>query len=271
MEMYSSHTADLPGGDQIFFTDSGPVIGSNTAYSTVIALPGGAFNGDTFRKLHNFAAAFNIRLIVMTRKDYRGSTPYTDEELEDLNNGRQVFLDQLAVLVAFFTRYVITALEIPKVTSDKRGGGISLLGWSIGISSVLPLFSGCSAVETQLYDEIKDYMKGIILYDPPYTALGYDPPPGYTNFYNPWKDPQCRTAEESLLNFSQWISCYFRTPENWSGEISELDMRKRTERSTLDTWDSEEMKLCYEENAALRSELAMCVQVFNNLISLKAG
>ncbi|KAF8992675.1 hypothetical protein BDQ17DRAFT_1253724 [Cyathus striatus] len=269
--MYSSHTAELPGGDKIFFTDSGPIIGSNT-YTTVVALHGGAFNGNTFRRLHSFASASNIRFIVMTRKDYRGSSPYTDEELNDLNNGFPIFFDRIAVVVANFIRYVIKTLDIPKVTSGNRGGGVSLLGWSIGVASILPLFSGCTAIGGKLYNELKDYVKDIILHDPPYPALGYELPSEHANVYNPWTDPQCHSVEDSLTNFSQWIGCYFLTPENWSGNINELDMRKRTEKSTLDTWDGEEMKLCYEKDAALRSELAMYVLTLQQcLISLNAA
>ncbi|KAG5721252.1 hypothetical protein E4T56_gene2465, partial [Termitomyces sp. T112] len=59
---FTSNTAQLPDGIDIFFTDSGPPPGS-TDYTTIIVLHGIAFTGDNLKKLHNHAHAFNLRTV----------------------------------------------------------------------------------------------------------------------------------------------------------------------------------------------------------------
>lgn len=37
-----------------------------------------------FRRMLPFASANNLRLVLVNKRDYRGSTPYSQEELKDL-------------------------------------------------------------------------------------------------------------------------------------------------------------------------------------------
>ena len=117
----------------------------------------------TFEKIHSFAAKYGVRTVAVQRKDYAGSTRYTDQELDDLRNGRQVFLDQLAVVIGHFLKYVIEGLRIPKVDQDGKGG-IALLGWSIGTSTALTIFNDLNVVLPELHDFLAPYLKNLILY-----------------------------------------------------------------------------------------------------------
>src|ERR1700734_4186284 len=96
-------TAPVDTNVELFFTmtDSGPVAGS-TNYTTLVIYHGTAFNGskrflsysaressltrslDSLLKLVPFAAPDNIRLVIVNRRRYAGSTKYTDTEMQEL-------------------------------------------------------------------------------------------------------------------------------------------------------------------------------------------
>ncbi|KAG6871570.1 hypothetical protein C0995_002970, partial [Termitomyces sp. Mi166 len=84
--MVSSHTYTLTDGINIYFTDSGAPP-SSTDYTTLIILHGSAFNGEGFEKMHTFAHGYNLRTVIWNRREYPGSTKYTDAEIDDLHNG----------------------------------------------------------------------------------------------------------------------------------------------------------------------------------------
>jgi hypothetical protein len=50
---------------------------------------------DGMIRLHEHAHNNKLRVIIWNRRDYRGSTKYTDAELDDLKAGRKVFQDRL--------------------------------------------------------------------------------------------------------------------------------------------------------------------------------
>ncbi len=113
--------------------------------------------------MHPLAAKYDARTIIIQRKDYAGSTRFTDQELDDLNSGRQVFLDQLAVVVANLLKCLIEELDIPKVSQHGKGG-IALLGWSFGTSTALTIFKDLNVVLPELHDFLTPYMKNLIFF-----------------------------------------------------------------------------------------------------------
>ncbi|GLB39034.1 hypothetical protein LshimejAT787_0601960 [Lyophyllum shimeji] len=254
--MVSSHTYNLTGGIDIFFTDSGAPPDS-TDYTTLVILHGSAFTGHGFEKMHDYSHADNLRTVIWNRRDYPGSTPYTDAELEDLNQGGKVFLDRLAIQVADFLKQFIEKEKVPKITADRKAGGFAILGWSMGSATAMPLFSDPSLLSSELYALLEQYVKNLVLYDPPYLSFGYQLPADEKT-YNPWTDPDCKTPEELYQNFGFWVSSYYDHPDV-SGTINGLDYRKRTDKATITSWTPEEFQRNYCESAAVRSELRMYV------------
>lgn len=59
--------------------------------------------------------------------------------------------------------------------------------------------------------------------------------------------------------FKYWVSSYFEVPEGWAGSINELDSRKRTERTTVDSWSQEEHDRFFSQDGAARAEMHWCV------------
>ncbi|KAF8067693.1 hypothetical protein FPV67DRAFT_1416215 [Lyophyllum atratum] len=270
--MVSSHTYKLSGGIEIFFTDSGAPPGSAN-YTTLVVLHGSAFTGPCFEKMHEYAHVNDLRTVIWNRRDYPGSTKYTDAELEDLNEGRKVFLDRLAVQVADFLKQYIEKESIPKISADHKSGGFAIMGWSMGTATAMALFSDPSLISSELYALLEPYVKDLVLYgtssihdqgsliigdcyeDPPYLSFGYELPADHKT-YNPWTDPDCKTPEELYKNFGFWVSSYYDHPDV-SGTIHGLDYRKRTDHATVTSWTPEEFQRNYCESAAVRSELRM--------------
>jgi len=223
----------------------------------LIVLHGSAFTGDGFERLHDYAHRYNLRTVIWNRRDYPGSTKYTDAELDDLNNGRKVFLDRLAIQVADFLKQYIEKESIPKITADRKFGGFAIMGWSMGSATAMPLFSDPSLISPELYTLLEQYVKDLVLDDPPYLSFGI-PLPADEKTYNPWADPDCKTPEELYQNFGYWVSSYYDHPDV-SGTIHGLNYEKRAGIPTVTTWTPEQFQRFYNEAAAVRSELRMYV------------
>ncbi|KIY44519.1 hypothetical protein FISHEDRAFT_25621, partial [Fistulina hepatica ATCC 64428] len=208
---------------QLFYADSGPVPGSDD-YTTVCLYHGTMFYGPIFYKLFPYCASHNIRLVVVNRKEYPGSSKYTDDEIEDLHACRQVFLQRLGTEVADFLVWFISAHDIPRIGLHQKSGGIAVVGWSMGAATILPLLAYPELVPAGIRAKLSPYIKDYILYDPPYLALGYSLPADH-NAYNPlWTDPDCESPEERYTNFKLWISSYFKHPDVVRS-IHDLDFR----------------------------------------------
>ncbi|KAJ6472856.1 hypothetical protein C8R47DRAFT_1053923 [Mycena vitilis] len=261
MASYSEHTAELPDGIELCYTDSGP---PKSSYSTLVILHGSAFNGDGFSPLHEHAQENSLRVIALNRRDYRGSTKYTDTELEDLTAGRKVFQDRLALQLAWFLKYLIDHEGIPTVSRASKSRGFILMGWSFGNATLLSLFSDPTVIPKALYATIEPYLLSIVLYDPPYSALGYPEPPD-EDFYNPFTDPDYRTGEEIYENFEHWVSSYFTHPDIACGKASGISYAKRTEKRTISNWTEEEKERYVDKLAAVRSEFPACVPIMRSV------
>ncbi|KAF9002892.1 hypothetical protein BDQ17DRAFT_1242627 [Cyathus striatus] len=256
--MFTPHTYTLDEGIQIFYTDSGPVPNSND-YTTLIIFHGSAFTGHGFEKLHDVAKDYNLRTVIWNRRDYPGSTPYTDEELEDLKLGHQIFIERLGKLVTQFIYKFINRERIPAMTEDRRKGGIALMGWSMGTATEMSFLLDDKLISSEIYNSLEPYVKDLVLYDPPFRSFGFDVPAD-SNPYIPWTDPDCKTPEELYQNFLYWVSSYYDHP-SLPVSIHDLDFRKRTDNRTVSKWTPEQFAKFYCEPAAVRSELPMYVRL----------
>ncbi|KAG6915162.1 hypothetical protein DXG01_012957 [Tephrocybe rancida] len=210
---------------------------------------------DGFEKLHDYAHQYNLRIVIWNRRDYPGSTKYSDAEIDDLNNGRKVFLDRLAVQVADFLKQYIEKESIPKISADRKFGGFAIMGWSMGTATAMPLFSDPSLLSPELYSLLEQYVKDLVLDDPPYVSFGIVLPEKEKT-YDPWTDKGCKTPEEIQQNFGFWVSSYFTHPDV-SGTIHGLNHERRAEVNTITSWTPEQLQRFYNEPAAARSDVRM--------------
>lgn len=70
--------------------------------------------------------------LIWSRRDYCGSTPYTEVELEDIREGKKTFLDKVATHNAWFMEHFIKHENTPKKSADSKTGEFVLMGWSFG-------------------------------------------------------------------------------------------------------------------------------------------
>ncbi|KAJ7660263.1 Alpha/Beta hydrolase protein [Mycena polygramma] len=251
MASYTEHTVKLPDGIELCYTDTGAP--ASASYSTLIVHHGSGFNGDGFIPLHQHAHRSNLRVLALNRRDYRGSTKYTDAELEDLKEGQKIFQDHLAIQLAWFLEHFIHHEGVPKVSQDRKSGGFIIMGWSFGIATTLSLLSDPAVLPQTLYDTIEPYVMTIVLYDPPYSGLGY-PHPNDEHWYDVFADSEYPTPEQMYENFLVWVSSYFTHPDIASGKPSGISYAKRTGKWTFSTWSVEEKDKYFDKMAAVRSE-----------------
>lgn len=101
-------------------------------------------------------------------------------------------------------------------------------------------------------------MISVMPLDPPYYTFGYFLPAeaDSTVIYNPWANPDNKPVGELFQSFKTWVSSYYDQP-NRPSSVNELDFAKRTDHTTVESLDPEELEGQYDEAAAVRSELPM--------------
>lgn len=117
----------------------------------------------SFEGVHIHAAPNNLRFIIVNRRGYPGSTPYTDGELGDIVNNSKVDIDRRAIMTAYFVKYVVDNLSIPKMSADRKTGGIAVVGWSFGSVATLSLFSDLDIYPKDLYPVLEDNVKDVVI------------------------------------------------------------------------------------------------------------
>jgi pimeloyl-ACP methyl ester carboxylesterase len=181
MSAFLSATIDV-SGTQISYVDSGPVPNSND-YITFVCYHGILFNrGTTFLRLpfHRVslikffsiaeifarllpqAISHYLRIVLLDRRGYGGSTTYSESEVESLKLGHKEFLQTMGRQVAEFLVYFLERNEIPHASADGYSGGIVLIGWSIGAVWALSLLAH-SEIPTNYLKKLQPYVKNVVL------------------------------------------------------------------------------------------------------------
>jgi len=242
----TSATAYLPDGNHFLFYDSGKLDSAN--YTTVVFLHGSAFNAKNFDRVHTHAAANNMRVIALQRRNYPGSSPYTEAEIVEMKNGSKSILDGFAISMAYFINYLAHNLSIPKVSQDRKSGGVALVSWSMAALVAMPLFSDLEVIPSELHPVLEDYVKDLVFYEPSELSLGFNVPEN--SLYQPFSDPKYETMAEKFMNFVFWVDHYFKFPANWNGDINALDSEKRENCGTFDGWPIGDVMNIIDINAA---------------------
>ncbi|KAH9937793.1 uncharacterized protein BXZ73DRAFT_89228 [Epithele typhae] len=196
--------------------DSGVPTGSST-YTTVVVFHGYACHGGIFAKLIPLAPSHNARIVVVNRRDYPGSQPYSDIDLKGLRNGNAALKDgdqeKARALIAAFMRArarevydfladLIEGGDVREAQPKKNAGGLVVVGWSFATVWMTALLAHVAEFET-VAAPLSKYMRRVVILDGPYHVLGYQPPG--TNIYNPLWDP-----DATVEDFAFWVSGYYR-------------------------------------------------------------
>ncbi|TFK79290.1 hypothetical protein K466DRAFT_668161 [Polyporus arcularius HHB13444] len=163
---------------------------------------------------------YNTRLVLVNRRDYPGSTQYSEEEraliaplhedarAEDFAKAREnglQFMANRAREVYGLLEDLVRREHIPPADRVMKTGGIVVAGWSYAGIWMQALL--CYVHTFPVHDiDLSRYVRRVICYDVASVLSGYAPPA--QDPYNPLFDPML--AEDEILGtFSLWVSGYF--------------------------------------------------------------
>ncbi|KAK7056283.1 hypothetical protein VNI00_002836 [Paramarasmius palmivorus] len=176
------------GKVQLGFLDS-KAPPQSRVYTTIFAVHGMLFSGAVFKKLLPICLESNIRLVVINRRDYPGSTALTEDELgvfsdtsESLEqNARRVdFTRARGLELITFMDLFIQEHNLPPISevNGKKIGGVALLGWSLGNASTMPAIAEIANVSESTKVRLNAYLRTLIMLEPALASLGMPPLPG---------------------------------------------------------------------------------------------
>ncbi|KAA1467615.1 hypothetical protein DENSPDRAFT_869191 [Dentipellis sp. KUC8613] len=202
-------------GTQLYYEDSGALPG---LYTTIVIIHGTAYHGAIFSRMFPHAAAYQLRLVAVNRREYPGSTPLSDEDLRIVNGtdasaGRDFFRRQSVDIVRFLAWFVQNE-DIPKIHStpgERDKAGLILMSWSAGWAHVARVLSDADALPIDLIETLTPYLRGVCANDPPRRVMGL-PRTADCNFYEPIFDTSL-TDEEYCTYFQPWCSNYYLHPD----------------------------------------------------------
>ncbi|KAF9025809.1 hypothetical protein BDZ89DRAFT_1068057 [Hymenopellis radicata] len=230
--------ADSAGNIQLFFTDSGRVEGSQD-YTTIFIVHGSAFTGHTFNSLLPLAAAESLRLVVINRRDYPGSTPYTDAELCSIAEGKRDFLENTGREMLHFMHWFVKKHHLPRITTSKRTGtktgGIVLMGWSMGGMTAASTLAYPDAISDVYFKTLKPYFRTMIFHDSPNLAFG---PPTHDFFQG----------------FAAYVSSYYLHPDLNSRKPEGINFAPYTEHQSMKAWNVQEVAANFAPEEGVRVE-----------------
>jgi pimeloyl-ACP methyl ester carboxylesterase len=112
-----------------------------------------------FRKLLPLAAAHNLRIVCLYRRDYDPTTSFCDRDLADLTSGtvegQEGFVRSQAVEIATFL--VKFALEQRLPPARGTSGGIALIGWSMGALHTHAVVAYLDALASDVLSDLGKY------------------------------------------------------------------------------------------------------------------
>ncbi|KAI0635833.1 hypothetical protein C8Q77DRAFT_594672 [Trametes polyzona] len=211
------------GGPLGVVEDSGIPAGS-ADYTTVVILHGFVYHSKIFTKLVPLGRLFNARGILVNRRDYPGSVPYTEEELsllapQPLENaedddmatamnaqGVEAFMMARAREVCQLLEGLVTSGEVPIADRKCNVGGITIAGWSMGTGWMTALLTYAPSFPVGTVN-LADYILRVVFLDPPFCILGY--PTSENGLYNPLFEEDI-PPEERESAFVPWVSGYFK-------------------------------------------------------------
>lgn len=122
----------------------------------------------TFKRILPLSSKHYLRLVVVNRRDYPGSSPYTNEELDNIKNGdpsaHMDFAKNRARELASFIRNFVEQNKIPRAAEDGKSGGVVLMAWSAGGYYALQILAFADAIDSETRAVIEPYFRSLIMF-----------------------------------------------------------------------------------------------------------
>ncbi|KAL1949378.1 hypothetical protein VTO73DRAFT_8259 [Trametes versicolor] len=190
----------------------------STDYTTVVILHGYAYHSGIFAKLLPLAPAYNARVMLVNRRDYPGSAPFTEAErallpsqpldCDDLAAAReklQTFMKAQARELYDFLEILVEGGDVPPADRKDNTGGIVVAGWSMGAAWMTAFLAHAPSFYMGGLN-LAHYIQRVVFLDPPFRLLGYPNPD--EKLYNPLFDTELLPEEREDV-FAKWVSGYF--------------------------------------------------------------
>ncbi|KAI8973137.1 hypothetical protein BD414DRAFT_468831 [Trametes punicea] len=202
------------------FRDSG-IPPDSAGYTTLVLVHGYAWHGGIFTKMLPFAEKYNVRIVLLNRRDYPGSQPYSEEDLALLRpaadeeaqaRAREEAWTFMRRRAAELYDWLATAVKdgtILPVDRETGTGGVIVAGWSFGTVWMTAFLAHGDLASAVHGVDLGSVVRRVVFYDPPYHALGYSYP---EKLWNPLVDP-ANGPEEAVAKFAMWVSGYYRHGE----------------------------------------------------------
>lgn len=122
----------------------------------------------TFKPLLPLAHSHNLRIVLVNRRHYPHSSPYTKEEIEKIKDGDPIAHEEFtkcrAKEYASFLEKYIAANDIPKAAEDGNSGGIVLMSWSGGNYFGMQVLSYADVISPEVREAIEPYLRSLIIF-----------------------------------------------------------------------------------------------------------
>lgn len=102
----------------------------------------------------------------MNRREYSGSSKYTDAEIDELLSGHKSFMERIGLEVTYFLLWFVRTYDIPSISDNRKSGGLAVMGWSMGNITSLTVLGQADVVPKETYQKLKHYLKEVILFGP---------------------------------------------------------------------------------------------------------
>ncbi|GJE91030.1 hypothetical protein PsYK624_071780 [Phanerochaete sordida] len=193
-------------GTEIYYIDSGPPP-HMLIYTTIVITHGLIVNGAAYERTLPVAGRYGLRIIAMNNRDYRGSTPYTDEELADFVD-LDIEVQAAAVRrwgreTACFLRFVCETLGVPPARDG--AGGVALMAEGVGNTSVFAMLGDARTMGAELSAALAPYLRKVLLFDSSSPTYGIYPD---TSLTFPIADEDL-PIESTADAFVTWSSAFY--------------------------------------------------------------
>ncbi|TFY61623.1 hypothetical protein EVJ58_g4397 [Rhodofomes roseus] len=169
---------------EFHYTDSGVPPLQDVPYITLIAVHGMGYNNGAshtlncfltmpssmvgiFKRVQELAQDANLRIVAVNRRQYAGSTPVPDAESAVLVSGsdeqKAEFLAARGLELAQFAVTFIRKEGTPPISTDSKGGGVALLGWSSGNTATLAMIANVDRLPSDMQSCLAVHLRALIM------------------------------------------------------------------------------------------------------------
>lgn len=116
------------------------------------------------------ASAYGLRIFTMNMRDYRDSSPYTDEELAAMSSPdvevQASSVRNIGQDIANFVTYVCKTKGVPRLSQsgERKAEGVVLMTWSRSNIGMLSILGDPKTLEGETKDVFQGYVRKVILY-----------------------------------------------------------------------------------------------------------